>query len=55
MKLSHVHRNLRAVNRSTFRFIDLFAGIGGFHAAMSGYGGQCVYAVEIDKKADKVY
>src|SRR5688572_18721787 len=38
-----------------FRFIDLFAGIGGFHAAMKAYGGECVYAVEIDKKAANVY
>ena len=38
-----------------FRFIDLFAGIGGFHAAMSAYGGECVYAVEIDKAAADVY
>ena len=38
-----------------FRFIDLFAGIGGFHAVLHGFGGQCVYAVEIDKKAAAVY
>lgn len=38
-----------------FRFIDLFAGIGGFHAAMKAYGGECVYAVEIDKRAANVY
>lgn len=38
-----------------FRFIDLFAGIGGFHAAMKAYGGECVYAVEIDTQAANVY
>jgi DNA (cytosine-5)-methyltransferase 1 len=40
---------------SSFKFIDLFAGIGGFHAALSAYGGECVYGVEIDSAAAKVY
>ena len=38
-----------------FTFVDLFAGIGGFHAAMSGFGGKCVAAVEIDRAAAAVY
>ena len=36
-------------------FIDLFAGIGGFHQAMHAVGGRCVFASEIDKFARKTY
>jgi DNA (cytosine-5)-methyltransferase 1 len=38
-----------------FKFIDLFAVIGGFHLAMHRLGGQCVFASEIDKEARKTY
>lgn len=38
-----------------FKFIDLFAGIGGFHIAMKSVGGRCVFASEIDKYARLTY
>lgn len=38
-----------------FKFIDLFAGIGGFHIAMQSLGGKCVFASEIDKHAIDTY
>lgn len=38
-----------------YKFIDLFAGIGGFHIAMHSVGGKCVFASELDKNARKTY
>ena len=38
-----------------FTFIDLFAGIGGFHYALTSYGAECLYASEWDKPAQETY
>ena len=38
-----------------FRFIDLFAGIGGFHQAMRQLNGECVFAAEISPETAATY
>jgi DNA (cytosine-5)-methyltransferase 1 len=38
-----------------FTFADLFAGIGGFHAALAHAGGRCVFVSEIDEPAMTTY
>jgi DNA (cytosine-5)-methyltransferase 1 len=39
----------------SFKFIDLFAGIGGFRLAMQNLGGKCVFTSEWDKEAQRTY
>jgi DNA (cytosine-5)-methyltransferase 1 len=43
------------IDRPQFRFIDLFAGIGGIRKGLESAGGRCVYSVEIDKFAKETY
>ena len=40
---------------SSFTFVDLFAGIGGFRLAMQANGGHCVFSSEWDDAAKQTY
>ena len=42
-------------NTHAFRFIDLFAGIGGIRLGFESQGGQCVFTSEWNKFAQKTY
>lgn len=44
-----------APEKSTFKFIDLFAGIGGLRQAFQSAGGQCVFTSEWNKFAIQTY
>ena len=39
----------------SMKFIDLFAGLGGFHQALTQLDHQCVFACEIDKQLNTLY
>ena len=50
-----VKKKLNKKSLKGFHFIDLFAGIGGFHLALNSFGAKCVFSSEWDTHAAKVY
>ncbi len=48
-------QSVRQQQKSLFRFIDLFAGIGGMRRGFEPIGGNCVFTSEWDKYAKRTY
>lgn len=48
-------RNQLAKGQSDFRFIDLFAGIGGIRRGFEAHGGRCVFTSEWNEFSKKTY
>lgn len=48
-------REEETVEKKPFKYISLFAGIGGFDFGLNAVGGECVFASEIDKFAKQAY
>ena len=47
--------NEKTTEQKPFKYISLFAGIGGFDFGLNAVGGECVFASEIDKFAKQAY
>ncbi|MEM7453219.1 MAG: DNA cytosine methyltransferase [Planctomycetota bacterium] len=54
-KVTRADSPLLQKRKEKFRFIDLFAGVGGFRLAMQEAGGHCVFSSEWDQKARETY
>lgn len=46
---------IQKLNLKKLKFIDLFAGIGGFRLALESCSAKCIYSNEWDKNAKEIY
>lgn len=51
----HREKKKKHIKDAKFRYIDLFAGVGGFHQAMRFLGGECIMAAEINQACVDTY
>lgn len=54
-KYGSISRLGNKLNTNNFKFIDLFAGIGGIRIPFDELGGQCVFSSEWDEKCQDMY
>jgi len=45
----------KETKKPKLKFIDLFAGVGGFHCALQKFSGKCVFSSEFDQNAKETY
>lgn len=55
MRKPEIEKAFRTLVVERLHFIDLFAGLGGFHLALKDLGHECVFASEIDPALRKLY
>jgi DNA (cytosine-5)-methyltransferase 1 len=55
INLTAVQHFLQDKRLSDLKFVDLFAGLGGFHLALSNLGNKCVLALDKDKSCHVTY
>jgi DNA (cytosine-5)-methyltransferase 1 len=46
---------VKRLEMTTIRFADLFCGLGAFHHVIKKYGGECVFACDIDERVRNIY
>ncbi len=54
-KIIHEFKKKRVSNKPKYTFVDLFAGIGGFHQALERENCRCIFACEWDEYAKQTY
>lgn len=54
-QVSKMTSEVISVSEPSFKFVDLFAGLGGFHVALKNLGGQAVFAAEWEPTLNELY
>lgn len=52
---NNIDKFINKYEKNEIKFIDLFAGLGGFRIALENNGGKCIFSSEIDKYARETY